>query len=88
MHNLIKKPLNENDKKYILSIANNIFPSHSWAYYLIYNRYEFTVYNCNFCNLYYLTKTKGLIYIVSNNKIGTVEEMLSCEELIIKNLLE
>lgn len=88
MHNLIKREITKDDKDFVLSIADKKWESHAWGKYLSTNSFIF--YHCNYCNTMYLIPhyKKHQEFIIFDNEIDYFDEILSCEELIIKKILE
>lgn len=91
---LIKRPMNENDIEYILSVADRFWNEyHSWRIFLRSDGI-FNIHYCQLCNLLYLEteyifKKYTMIhyYLITIDKIIS-SELLTCNELIIKSLLE
>ncbi len=91
MHKLIEKSLNEDDKQYILNIANKLWNSpkdHNWYNRLYKDKTPLILYHCELCNLMYLETPGAENYIMITNEIKSIDNMYSCEKLIIKNIIE
>jgi len=97
MHKFKSRLLNKDDCDKILKIADSQFMNHSWNDFLIYciERNSVKIYFCETCNIKYLVNRDIYYdlnneidsYVTKKNLIKKLNE-LTCEEFIIKNIIE